>query len=84
MPDDSGSPDGDDSNDAERLLSGKKEEAVEANAARKESKTDALSEIAEKSGGKETESGDTPSADGESIPSSVDPDASSTAEGSDE
>lgn len=71
MAEESGSSDSSSSNNSGRNLSGKKAESISAN-------------LGQKSGGKNTEGGSTPSADGESIPSSVDADASSTAEGSDE
>lgn len=81
MTEDSGGSDGDGSNNSDRLLSGKKAESVRANAAQKDASTDALSEIAQKSGGKEPQGGEAPSAEGQNIPSSVDPDAPTSTEG---
>lgn len=71
MAEESGDSGGSSSGDSGRDLSGKKAESILAN-------------LGQKSGGKNPEGGETPSADGESIPSSVDADAASTAEGSDE
>lgn len=71
MADDSGNSDSSGSSDSGRDLSGEKAESILAN-------------LGQKSGGKNPEGGETPSADGESIPSSVDADATSSTEGSDE